>query len=216
MSTLRTKSDALTYVAFGDSITVGSKASLPENRWVNVFATQLQREVGRPIVLHNKGVGDNTISPRTTNYAETSKPSAHERVQSDVVALAPELVTVAFGLNDLRFGTPVEIFATDLEALLVDLQTQLPNATLVVLNVFHMSKYDSFPPRNRGSRATAEGYNKAIAMLAERRGVILADVAAAMGFRDGLIHADGVHAADLGHRLIGNRVFESLALSALC
>lgn len=216
MNKLRSGTGDLCYVAFGDSITVGSKASVPENRWVNVFATQLQRELGRPVTLHNKGVGDNTISPRTTNYAEASKPSALERVHRDVVALAPELVTIAFGLNDLRFGTPVEIFAADLAQLLQTLGTGLPDTTFVVLDVFHMSKYDSFPPRNRGSRTAAEGYNRAIADLVKRQGFILAGVSAAMGFRDGLIHADGVHAGDLGHRLIGNRVFESLALSALC
>jgi len=216
MSTLRTKTGSLTYVAFGDSITVGAKASVPEHRWVNVFAALLERELGRSITLHNKGVGDNTISPRTTNYVEASKPSATERIQSDVVALAPELVSIAFGLNDMRFGTPVEIFAADLEALCSTCKAALPDATLVVLNVFHMSKYDSFPPRNQGSRAVAERYNLAIAEIAQRQGLIHADVSAAMGFRDGLIHADGVHAADLGHRLIGNRVFESLALGALC
>jgi len=206
----------INYVAFGDSITVGSKARTPENRWLNVFASQVCAFTGRAVNTTNAGLGDNTISPRTTNYALASKPSALERVQADVIDRKPDLVTVAFGLNDMRFGTPAQVFSEDLGRVLDAVRAGLPDAFVVCLNVFHMSKFDSFAPRNRGSVALTLAYNRAIAEHAARLSLPLADVSAAMAFQDSLIHDDGVHAEDLGHRLIGNRVFETFAISALC
>jgi lysophospholipase L1-like esterase len=203
--------NAITYVAFGDSITVGAKTRVPENRWVSVFARQVEIAGHRPVDIVNAGLGDNTISPRTTNYAHASKPSALERFESDVVSHRPDLVTVAFGLNDMRFGTPASVFAEDLDDMVGRLKVALPAAQLLVLDVFHMTKFNSFPPRDRGSRAATRAYNQAIAAIAHRHDLPLCEVAAALNLRDDLVAEDGVHVADLGHRLIGNRVFETLA-----
>lgn len=67
-----------------------------------------------------------------------------------------------------------------------------------------------FAPRDRGSLALTREYDTAIAGVAARHGVPLCSVSAAMEQRDELVHPDGVHANDLGHRLIGNRVFETV------
>lgn len=200
----------LRFVAFGDSVTVGAKTTLNRRRWVNVFANQWEELSGRMVQMWNAGVGDNTISPRTTNYAEASQPSALERVHTDVILRAPHFVTIAFGLNDVRFGTPVEIFAEDLGSIFDSLRAALPSAQLMALTAPHMSKFITFPPRDRGSRELTQAYNAAICHQAARFAIPIADVAAVMAFKHELVHVDGVHPNDAVQRVIGTPVLEAV------
>ena len=197
-------------VGFGDSITLGAKATKEANTWLGIVTAQLMQFMKAPLRVVNKGVGDNTISTRTTNYAESTKPSALERVNKDVIALKPQLVLVCFGLNDMRFGTPVAIFQEDLEKVILQIKSKLPGTEIILTNVFHMTGWNRYEPRNRGSIALTKAYNKAIAAIGKRQNLPVSDVSAAMDFNDFLIHEDGVHGNDLGHRIIGNRVFETL------
>jgi lysophospholipase L1-like esterase len=178
---------------------------------VALLAEALRPFLARPLVVVNRGVGDNTISPRTTNVEHAARPSALERVDRDVIAERPDVVLVGFGLNDLRFGTPVSVFAEDLAAVVAEIRRGCPSAKVVLLSVYHMTGFDRFPPRDRGSPDRARAYDAAIAELAERAALPLADVSAAMGRQDRLVHPDGVHPNDLGHRIIAGRVFETLA-----
>jgi len=206
------KQSACKIVGFGDSITLGAKASQDQYNWLSVMAQLFTLFYPSDVEVVNQGVGDNTISPRTTNYEEATKPSALERVEDDGVALQPNVVLVCFGLNDMRFGTPVEIFTEDLEKVLNKIRVALPDATVFLTNVFHMTGWDRYEPRNRGSIGLTKQYNQAIDALGKKHGIPVADVSSAMGFRDHLIHEDGVHGNDLAHRLIGNKVFETIAL----
>ena len=197
-------------IGFGDSITLGAKATKEAYNWLGVVEQQLKLFTSQPIEMVNKGVGDNTISPRTTNYELSTKPSALERVRQDVIEEQPDMVFVCFGLNDMRFGTPVGIFQEDLAKVLSEITSQLPNAVVILTNVFHMTGWDRYAPRDRGSIALSKDYNEAIKLLGTKYGLPLADVSGAMAFQDYLIHEDGVHGNDLGHRIIGNRVFETI------
>ena len=202
--------EATKVVGFGDSITCGAMATGTRNSWLGVVEELFRLFLLAPPRVYNEGIGDNTISRRTTNYAESSQPPALERVDS-VLAHRPDLVFVCFGLNDMRFGTPVDIFAEDLDTVIGRLHSGLPTALVLLTNVFYMNGWDRHAPRNRGSPDSARAYNAAIAKVAANRNVALADVWSAMGMRDDLIHQDGAHSNDLGHRLIGHRVFEALA-----
>lgn len=82
---------------------------------------------------------------------------------------------------------------------------------IVLTTVYLMSRYDLHPPFNHGSVSATEVYNLVIKQLAAKHGCVLADVWAAEGQADWLIDPDTVHANDLGHLLIGNRVFEAIA-----
>jgi len=197
-------------VGFGDSITLGAKATKASYTWLGIVEEQLRYVMKAPFRIINKGVGDNTISTRTTNYEESSRPSALERVGSDVIALEPQLVFVCFGLNDMRFGTPVEIFEEDLEKVIVLIKTQLPITEIILTNVFHMTGWHRYNPRDKGSVELTASYNEAIAAIGDRHGLPVSDVSSAMDFNDYLIHEDGVHGTNLGHRIIGNRIFETL------
>ena len=204
------KDKEYTIIGFGDSITLGAKATNEANTWLGIVEAQLRQVVKVPLRVVNKGVGDNTISHRTTNYTESTKPSALERVNEDVIALEPHLVFVCFGLYDMRFGTPVAIFQKDLEQVILQIKSKLPDTEILLTNVFHMTGWTRYAPRNKGSIAVTKAYNEAIAAIGKRQSVPVSDVSAAMDFNDFLIHEDGVHGNDLGHRIIGNKVFETL------
>ncbi|MCC7354451.1 MAG: SGNH/GDSL hydrolase family protein, partial [Anaerolineae bacterium] len=87
---------------------------------------------------------------------------------------------------------------------------------IVLTTVYYMTAYDLYPPYDKGSPAATRVYNEVIRQLAEANDCLLADVYQAEGgLLDGgtswVMHPDTVHANDLGHRLIGHRVFEVIA-----
>jgi len=204
------KEEEYVIVGFGDSITLGAKATEEQYTWLGIVETQLKHFLKRPVKVFNRGVGDNTISRRTTNYAESTKPSALERVEKDVIDLKPHLVFCCFGLNDMRFGTPVTIFREDLEEVLTKIKSKLPKTEIILTNVFHMTGWNRYEPRDKGSLDHTKKYNEAIKSLAEEQHLPLSNVSEAMHYNDFLIHEDGVHGNNLGHRIIGNRVFETV------
>jgi lysophospholipase L1-like esterase len=54
-------------------------------------------------------------------------------------------------------------------------------------------------------------FNRAIARVAEQDECLYVDVLAANGETPWMVHGDGVHANDLGHRVVANAVFQTLA-----
>jgi len=183
-------------VALGESTVAGACASKPQFRWVNVVADLVSEFQGKSVTLYNKGIGANAISPRSPGYECSAKPSALERYKEDVIALKPDLFILAYGLNDMR--------------------ARICDPVTVLTTVYHMSAYDLYPPYDRGSPEATKIYNEVIRQLAESNDCLLADVYAAEGRADWLIHPDTVHANDLGHRIIGHRVFEVIARNCSC
>jgi lysophospholipase L1-like esterase len=157
----------------------------------------------------NKGISANAISPRSPGYDASRKPSAIERYDKDVIQLKPDLFVLSYGLNDMRAGMPPEWFREDMQKIISDVKKAC-NPVIVLTTVYHMSAYDRYPPYNIGSREATEIYNLIIRQLAEKNGCLLADIYDAEGCADWLIDPDTVHANDLGHRVIGNRVFETI------
>lgn len=176
-----------------------------------MVADQISEFQEEPIKLYNKGIGANVISPRSPGYEHSGKPSALERVEEDVVKLNPDLVILAYGLNDMRCGTPIDQFKNDYQKIVSEIKEKT-KAIIILVNVYHMTEYSSYAPHwNHGGVEQTQIYNLAIKQLAEKNGGIFADVYEAEGRADWLIHSDGVHANDLDHQLIGNRVFEVIA-----
>jgi len=202
-------------VALGESTVAGACASKPQFRWVNVVADLIGEFQEKPVTLHNKGIGANAISPRSPGYERSAKPSALERYKEDVIALKPDLFILAYGLNDMRARMAPEDFREDMQTIITDVKENC-NPVTVLTTVYHMSAYDLYPPYDRGSPEATKIYNEVIRQLAESNDCLLADVYAAEGRADWLIHPDTVHANDLGHRIIGHRVFEVIARNCSC
>jgi len=99
-----------TMVALGESHVAGACATEERRRWVNIVAELISEFQGVPVILHNKGIGANAISPRSPGYASSAKPSALERYREDVIALEPDLFILSYGLNDMRAGMPPELY----------------------------------------------------------------------------------------------------------
>jgi lysophospholipase L1-like esterase len=166
-----------------------------------------------PVEFYNKGIGNNSISPRSPGYAQSKKPSALERFHKDVIDLRPDLFILAYGLNDMRANMPLVDFRDDMATIIRETQSACSPVT-VLTTVYHMTGFKSWPPIDKGSVELTRRYNDCIRGLAAEFDCILADVWAAEGLADWLIHYDGVHANKVGQLLIGNRVFEAIAQHA--
>jgi len=197
-------------VALGESHTAGASTSRESSRWVSVVADLISEFQGLPVTLYNSGIGANAISPRSPGYAASAKPSALERYRDHVIAQRPDLFLLSYGLNDMRAGMPPEDFREDMQTIISDVKAA-SDPVIVLTTVYHMSAYDLYSPYDRGSPEATEIYNELIRQLARKNQCLLADIYAAEGCADWLIHPDTVHANDLGHRLIGHRVFEVIA-----
>ena len=68
----------------------------------------------------------------------------------------------------------------------------------------------------RGDLETFKRFNKGISRLARAHDCLYVDLLDAYGESDWMIHYDGVHANDLGHRIVSNRIFEVLAQNCSC
>ena len=204
-----------TLVALGDSITAGGTATRPELCWASLLADYIGEAQGAPLRLVNSGRGGDVISARSSGAFHShgqGYPTALERYQADVVDHRPDLVTVAYGVADVGFGTPLHIFVDDLAAL-VDTIRSRTGSLIVLLGCYFTNWVWPDQPEFlvHGRREVALAYNRAIEELADRLGVLFADVWAAMNEAPWLIDADGVHPNNLGHQVVAARVLEVLA-----
>jgi lysophospholipase L1-like esterase len=203
-----------TLVVLGESTVQGGEwLERPEHRFADVLEGLIDAVQGRPVEYLNKGIGANVISPRSPGYADSAKPSALERYRDDVIANRPDLFVLCYGLNDMRAGMDLTAFREDMQTIIGEVQASCRPLT-VLTTVYHMTAFRSWKPFDRGSPELTELYNVVIRQLAERNGCVLADVWAAEGRADWLIHPDGVHANRVGNLLIAHRVFEAIARHA--
>jgi len=204
-----------TAAAFGESTTAGGSATSSNLSWVSRLAALINEAQLEPVKMINSGLGANVISQRSSYYEQSGKPAAMLRYQKHVIDHHPDLVLVSFGLNDARAGTPVGQFIEDLRHIVLDIKGKT-GAVVVVLNAYFMTGFDRYDPFKLGSIASFKAYNAAEEDLARECDVLYADVFDAEGMAPWTIDPDGVHANNLGHRLVANRVFETLAKNCSC
>jgi len=197
-------------VALGESTTAGGTATSRELTWVSRLAELINESQIEPIQMVNSGIGGNVISRTSPSYEESGKPSAMERYQKHVIDHHPDLVLISYGLNDARGGTPLAQFLKDLQHITLDIKEKT-RAVVVIVNAYFMTGFDRYLPYNQANIATFMGYNCGMKRLAEECDVLYADVFAAEDMATWMIDPDGVHANNLGHRVIANRIFEVLA-----
>ena len=184
-------------------------------RWADILADLINRCQDSRIDYINKGIGANAISPRSPGYDSSAKPSALERYRDDVIAQAPDLFLLCYGLNDMRAGMPLTDFVEDMRTIITDVR-EACNPLIVLTTIYYMTGWKSFPPFDRGSVGLTQEYNAAIAGLAEEHDCLLSDLWAAEGGADWLINPEGIHANRVGNLVIANRVFETLASNCSC
>jgi lysophospholipase L1-like esterase len=205
-----------TMVILGESTVEGGPwLAQPSQRFADILADLIGLCQGKPIVYYNKGIGANSISPRSPGYEKSRKPSAMERHNEDVIALKPDLFVLCYGLNDMRAGMPVGDFREDMATIIRNVKAAC-DPVIVLTTVYYMTGWRSYAPYDRANVESALAYNECIRGLAAEYDCIVADVWAAEGGADWLIDPDGVHANRVGNLVIAHRIFEALAQHASC
>jgi len=192
--------EAVTIVAFGDSITHGGEASVPElifwRRWVSDLQAKYPRA---KITAINGATGGDTTT------------RGLQRLQAKVLDATPDLVLIGFGMNDHnRRGVPL----SDFERQLREMVTRIRAATPAEIVLF-----STFPPNPHwlhGTNRMAE-YAAATARVATETRCAYADVftnwqlMAARKRPEDLLANNINHPNDFGH-WIYYRVFAAMEL----
>jgi lysophospholipase L1-like esterase len=197
-------------VVFGESTAAGMCATTEDRRWANRFVELVGRFQSEPLRLINSAVSASVVSPRSSCYEASAKPSAEERLDQAVIAHKPDLVVIQYGLNDMRANTPLGLYAEVMQSL-IDRIRAGSAAAILLGNVAHMTAYDGYAPFCAGSDKLNHIYNAAIAHLGLANGLPVADIHTAFNHCDALIHPDGVHPNDLGHEVIAQAFFTAWA-----
>lgn len=199
-------------VALGDSITWGMSATKEEKRWVNLVVSMLEEYQGSKIELVNEGICANILTTNSPAYKYAAKPAGIERLQSDVIVHEPDMVFLAYGLNDSRGGTSPDIFRKEYQKM-IEMILEKIDPVIVVLNTFYMHEefYKNCEGWDKSDYDITEEFNLVIKQLAQKNNLIYADIYSAQSGVDWAVCADHCHPNDLGHRLIANRVFEAIA-----
>jgi len=179
-------------VAIGDSITaMGSTAALLNANYFNLACLLAG---GRLRAARNSGVAGNTTAQMLA------------RIQSDVIAFAPNICLILGGTNDVPTGTAAPI------ANIKSMVTQLAAAGITPVLC-------TIPPRNDGFHAAITALNGWIAAYALQQGVPLLDFYTALvdpvtgNYKAGL-NADNVHPSIAGIKAMANLVVARLAPNA--
>ncbi len=199
-------------VCWGDSVTVGGNASVPENRYVDVFAAGLRERFPQAqITVSNISVGGsrslNWLYP--DEFPHQGKSGAASRCQFQrVLDAKPDLVTIEF-VNDATL-TPEKVEQTYSEIL----QRLQPGGAEVILITPHFTM-----PRMMGLKNMRDPecrpYVLALRAFAARRNIALADASARWEhlWKEGLPYMTLLdntinHPDDRGHRLFADELWK--------
>ncbi|MEP6662143.1 MAG: SGNH/GDSL hydrolase family protein [Verrucomicrobiota bacterium] len=149
----------LKIIAFGDSITAGGEATGPKLIFWQRWADALQEKYPRAKIDAVNGAtgGDRTVEGLA-------------RLPEKVLSQHPDLVLIAFGMNDHNIGgTPLEVFTNNL-AMMVDRIRKETGAEIILLSTFPPN-----PKWHYGSHRM-EAYALAMALIAREKQCAYADI----------------------------------------
>ncbi len=197
-------------VTLGESTTAGGWSSNPQRCWASRLAALINDVQSQPLHFVNSGIGANVISTRSPCYEHSGKPAADERLDKHVIAHNPDILVISYGLNDARGATPLGLFAEALENV-IDQVRDACNPLIVLPGPYFMTDYsvggDTWA---HGSDELFAAYNDLIASVARAQDCLFVDLLSGYGGAPWMLHYDGVHANDLGHLVVANRIFECL------
>ena len=202
-----------TLVALGESTTAGGAASTSQRCWVSRLSDLISAVQRVPIKLVNSGIGANVISTRSPCYQYSGKPAGNERLERHVIVHKPDLLVVSYGLNDARGGTPLDLFCEELRKLIDAVREEI-QPLIVLIGPYYMTDFTVGAPHwGHADLNLFHEFNDVIAQTAETCQCLYVDLLSSYRGADWLIHRDGVHANDLGHMIVANKIFELLASS---
>lgn len=184
----------LTYAAIGDSLTIGYYASNESHRFVDVFSSKLEKDMGYDVKTHVVGGYGKTLS------------SALEAIP-EIQELQPDLVTIEFGTNDSNSdnNVPIDLFKSDLNKLIQGVKKDNEKVKIVLVTTWSLS--DNATLFNEAIQSVGESKDIPVADIKPLRGNIEntgpADIQTEYGI------SDTFHPNDKGHEAIANTIFES-------
>jgi lysophospholipase L1-like esterase len=194
---------AVTYTAFGDSITEGLKLystataipSPPGSYPAQLHTLLSSRYTAQSILVYDEGIGGETIA------------QGMNRLRPVLISEHPDALLLLEGTNDLNGGGSKEI-PTVVNGLKAMVQEGRSRGATVFLGTL-------LPQRAGGPRAFAptliQPTNDGIRAMADAQGAVLVDVYAAFGGDAGsLIGDDGLHPNDAGKLKIAETFFAAI------
>tara|TARA_B100000029_G_scaffold347947_1_gene340290 strand:+ start:1157 stop:2014 length:858 start_codon:yes stop_codon:yes gene_type:complete len=200
-------------VALGESTTAGGWSTSASRCWVSVLGRLINDFQSTRMEVINNGIGANVISTRSPCYKHSGKPAANERLQKHVIDPRPDLLVISYGLNDARGGTPLKLFMAEMTAVIEQVRKHIK--PLVVLpSPYYMTDFGAGgKPWTKANLEIFHEYGQGIARVARQQDCLFVDLLDASGHADWIVHHDGIHQSDLGHRIVAHRMFEVLATS---
>jgi lysophospholipase L1-like esterase len=205
-------------MTLGESTTAGGWSSCRQRCWANVLARNINEVQRVPVQLINVGIGANVISTKSPGYPYSGKPAADERLEEHVLShyangnlLQPDLLIISYGLNDARSGTPIDMFHIEMKKL-IDRVREKIQPLIVLLGPYYMNDFKLGGAEwGHATLETFYQFNDTIRKIADKCQCLYVDLMASYREADWLVHHDGCHANDLGHRIVANKIFEVLA-----
>lgn len=201
-------------VVLGEStVEGGGWLANTSERWADILWHLIEQAQEQPVAYYNAGIGASVISPKSPGYPASAKPSAAERLATEVIAHQPDLLAIAYGLNDMRAGMNLDLFEAEYVDLIRRVRAEI-DPLIVVVNVYYMPEFQYYAPFDKGSAASTQQYNLLLKKIAEKFDCAYADVWAAEGACTYVVNPDTVHANKIGNLLIAHKVFEAVVHAA--
>ena len=200
-----------TMVALGESTTAGGWSTDPGRCWVAQLGLLINDFQESPMQVVNSGIGANVISTKSPCYEHSGKPAANQRLEKHVIAHRPDLLIVSYGLNDARGGTPLELFQREMIRVLQAVRRKI-DPLIILPGPYFMTDFTVGGEHwSHADYQLFREFNRGIEEVAEQQNCLYVDLLEGYAETKWMIHYDGVHANDLGHRIVANRIFEKIA-----
>ena len=187
-------------VFIGDSITWGACASDHNTTaWAPLLHSMLEKAIGTDITYINEGISGTLLTGWSGNGAFGP---ANLKVQEDIIDNDPDLLLLAYGINDMNSGVSVEALAAAYDSYLAEIRKALPDTTIVVVGLTYMG--------NDGGGERVRANNSNLRRLAEKYGAIYADVYNMLYGSEWLL-ADNLHPTDIGYKVMANTIYNAIA-----
>jgi acyl-CoA thioesterase-1 len=190
---------AFVYLALGASDATGVGAGSTAQGYVSLIKQELE-QLTPPVVLINRGVSGARI--------DTVKEQVRRAKEAQDSA---DLVTIWVGINDLVHGDDPDQFGQDVHFILGMLRQHVAR-TIVIANLPNLTRLPRFrrQPSPHVTEDRIRAYNAVIAEEAREAGASLIDLFA-QDLRDDLVlHSDGFHPNDAGHREIAESFLQAI------
>lgn len=197
-SASQVKSGYKTMVVVGDSISDGIGAtSAVTTCWVSLVHKMLQDAQGTAITLKNKAISGTLMTKTAGSYS-----SAIDRIKTDVLDNAPDLLFIAYGFNDQNTGVDIETFGSIYRQYIKTVRNALPGIQIILVGLTYAM--------NDANSLIIKDYNEEIRLMASENSLPYVDVYNRMYGSNWLL-SDGCHPTDLGYRVMADTIYNTLA-----